>query len=115
MIFTRARELGGDEPFAKMFARAREPFPTKRVWVQTCRALNSFDFVEPKAAWKRPDKTAPLAHLPGNVCQNQMIVSERDTEHGSRKHRHDVDLAARARRKRRIPRTRRDRGSRGQI
>jgi hypothetical protein len=29
MIFTRARELGGDEPFAKMFARAREPFPTK--------------------------------------------------------------------------------------
>jgi hypothetical protein len=30
-----------------------------------------------------------LAHLPGNVCENLMIVRQRDAKHGSGKHRHD--------------------------
>ena len=34
-----ARELGGDEPFAKMFARAREPFPTKHHACAKARAI----------------------------------------------------------------------------
>jgi len=33
-----------------------------------------------------------FAHLPGNVRENEMIVRERDTKHGSGEHRHDGAL-----------------------
>jgi hypothetical protein len=39
----------------------------------------------------KPNET-PLAHFSGDVRENQMIVRKRDTEHGSRKHRHNGAL-----------------------
>jgi hypothetical protein len=33
-----------------------------------------------------------LAHLSGNVCENEMVVRERDTKHGPGEHRHDGAL-----------------------
>jgi len=33
-----------------------------------------------------------LPHLSGNVCENEMIVRERDAKHGSGEHRHDGAL-----------------------
>ncbi len=42
-----------------------------------------------------PDRQAnepPLAHLSGNVRENEMIVCERDAKHGTRKHRRDRAL-----------------------
>jgi hypothetical protein len=38
----------------------------------------------------KPNKA--FAHLPGNVSQNEIVVSERDTKHRSGKHRHDDAL-----------------------
>src|SRR5437660_4145334 len=38
----------------------------------------------------KPNET--LAHLSGNVRENEMIVRERDAKHGSRQHRHDSAL-----------------------
>ena len=38
----------------------------------------------------KPNET--LAHLPGNVRENEMIVRERDAKHGSGEHRHDRAL-----------------------
>jgi hypothetical protein len=38
----------------------------------------------------KPNET--LAHLPGNVRENEMIVRERDAKHGSGEHRHDGAL-----------------------
>jgi hypothetical protein len=31
----------------------------------------------------------PLAHLPGNVRENKMVIRERDAKHRTREHRHD--------------------------
>lgn len=42
-----------------------------------------------------PDRKAnepPLAHLPGNVRENEMVVRKRDAKHGSRKHRRNGAL-----------------------
>src|SRR5690242_8068617 len=38
----------------------------------------------------KPNKA--FAHLPGNVSENQMVISEGDAKHCSRKHRHDDAL-----------------------
>ncbi len=39
---------------------------------------------------RQSDET--LAHLPGDMRENEMVVGKRNSKHGSRKHRHDGAL-----------------------